>query len=178
MQRLKVINIIPLHFLTTLNNSWIVHISSNPGKKHVHSVTPSTWFCNTKADLFIPTSVFSTTNTKKEATGEKLKETKYEINKHHQQACSMFSSILSFSFAAAKFTVDYYAKNCLMKFPNQFICGLGSSISFQSWNTDQVNAIAEYNFTFYFIFSADHFFIILIVVSIQWVLFDALVICV
>lgn len=98
---------------------------------------------------------------KKKQRGKKtLKETKYEINKHHQQACSMFSSILSFFFLFC--CCKIHSGLLREKLPNEvskpIVCGLDSSISFQSWNTDQVNAIAEYNFTFYFIFLGRRFF--------------------
>lgn len=95
---------------------------------------------------------------KKQRRKKKLKETKYEINKHHQQACSMFSFILSFWFCCCKIHSGLLREKLPNEVSKPIVCGLGSSISFQSWNTDQVNAIAEYNFTFYFIFSADDFF--------------------
>lgn len=99
---------------------------------------------------------------KKQQREKKLKETKYEINKHHQQACSMFSFILSFWFCCCKIHSGLLREKLPNEVSKPIVCGLGSSISFQSWNTDQVNAIAEYNFTFYFIFWADDFFLLLL----------------
>lgn len=157
-----------------------MHISSNPGKNMYTRLRHLPDFAIQRPTfLYRPRFPVGQIQKKKQRRKKKLKETKYEINIINKHA-QCFLSFFHFDFAAAKFTVDYYAKNCLMKFPNQLFVALVPPSLFSHGTLIRWTLLQNTTLLFTLFSRQTTFFIIiiLIVVIIQWVLFDALVICV